>query len=77
VNAALQTVSIQLAAASPSDGGLELSKSAPKTVLTVSIAVELLALFEIALWVVFQSDCQRRVGSTDSVSLYIIFCPKG
>jgi hypothetical protein len=31
--AQIQKVSAQLAAASPSDGGLELSKSAPQTVL--------------------------------------------
>ena len=33
LTAGLQKVSAQLAAASPSDGGLELSKSAPQTVL--------------------------------------------
>jgi hypothetical protein len=33
LTAGLQKVSAQLAAASPSDGGLELSKSAPHTVL--------------------------------------------
>jgi len=33
LTAGLQKVSAQLAAASPSDGGLELSKAAPQTVL--------------------------------------------